>query len=127
MNAPNSFKLSDDDIVRLYKENRADDWGKMIMNLARVAGASDKDIVSILNRRSDELGTAPVPKMTGSTFSFIRPAVRSFSMDDLMLRRVQAAKQHAKEAIDEMESLVKLLDGIELGLRESVRMGAAHG
>lgn len=126
MARPNSFKLSDDDIVRLYKENRLGDWSKMIVSIARVAGATESDIVSILSRRSEELGSAPTPKMAGSTFTFIRPTARSVTLDDLLLRRVQTARNLARATISEMEEIVKLLGGVETGLREGVRSNASH-
>lgn len=124
---PNSFRLPDDEIVRLYKENRLGDWAKMIPSIARVAGATEQQLVSILNRRSDDLGMCPTPHWTGHTFVLVMPKPSVKSINDILLRRIQMARTHANAAIDEMKNLVKILNGIEAGIKENASAGEKNG
>ena len=117
---PNSLKIKDDDIVRIYKENKQNDWGKQIYFLAHLNGASEMDIVSILERRSDDLGTAARPKRTSpNDYILILPTPSPRAFDQIALQRIDATKAKAKHAIDELKAVVRSLEMVEVSIKEN--------
>lgn len=123
--APDSLKIPDDDIVRIYRENKQGDWAKQVNFLARLNGASEMDIVSILIRRSSDLGAAARPVRTGpSTFGFVLPTPSPRAFDQVVLKRIEAARQKVEAAISELNSTLRTLDTIEEGILENGRQNA---
>lgn len=123
--APDSLKIPDDDIVRIYRENKQGDWAKQVNFLARLNGASEMDIVSILIRRSSDLGAAARPVRTGpSTFGFVLPTPSPRAFDQVVLKRIDTARQKVEAAISELNSTLRTLDTIEEGILENGRQNA---
>lgn len=116
---PNSLTLPDDEIVRLYRENRVGDWAQMIKNLARINGATERQIVSILNRRTRDLGDAPTPTWTGSTYALIAPPKRPVAIDDILLKRINMVIKSLNSIISEAEKTKEMAESLKLGLEES--------
>lgn len=116
---PNSLTLPDDEIVRLYRENRVGDWAQMIKNLARINGATERQIVSILNRRTRDLGDAPTPTWTGSTYALIAPPKRPVGIDDILVKRINMVIKSLNHIISEAEKTKEMAESLKLGLEES--------
>lgn len=116
---PNSLTLPDDEIVRLYRDNRVGDWAQMIKNLARINGATERQIVSILNRRTRDLGDAPTPTWTGSTYTLIAPPKRPVAIDDILLRRIVMVLKGLDSISAEISRLRDLAESLKSGLEES--------
>lgn len=118
--APNSLKIPDDDIVRIYRENKQGDWAKQVNFLARLNGASEMDIVSVLIRRSSDLGAAARPVRTGpSTFGFVLPTPSPRAFDQVVLKRIEVARQKVEAAISDLQSTLRTLDTIAEGIVEN--------
>ena len=120
MTTPNSLRLPDDEIVRIYREARPGTHAQSVKTLARVCGASERAIVSILERRSADLGMAPRPKWSGHTYGFITPTARSVAIDDVMRTRLMKMKHHIDNAQKEFEAMRKLLEAMEDGIQDNI-------
>lgn len=117
---PNSLKMPDDDIVRVYKENRLKDWAKQINALARVNGVPEMAIVSILERRSDDLGAAAIPRRTGNTsYGLILPTPSPDAFDQVMLQRIAAIRTKVNSMEESAKSILRSLDALEEGILEN--------
>ena len=120
MTAPNSLRLPDDEIVRIYREARPGTHAQSVKTLAHVCGASERAIVSILERRSADLGMAPRPKWSGHTYGFITPAARSISIDDVMRTRLMKLKHYMENIQKEFDAMERLLEAMEDGLQDNI-------
>lgn len=124
---PNSLRVPDDDIVRIYKENKHQDWAKQIKFLARLNGASEMDIVSILERRSSDLGAAARPVRTSaSDYGLIMPTPAPKAFEQVVLRRINTAKEKVSSAIKEMNSVLRMLEVLEDGVKENGAQNRAY-